>query len=122
MVRSVVRDGGNRGGGRSITALYVLCCSVGWTAFDVGDTCRECGEIGPEFGEVGVGEMSKTTAVIHELTAVFDQFTGCDLIHLFHLCVQACRSLSDEVGSGRNAFVQIAEDSILRHDVLLGVI
>jgi len=50
MVRSVVRDGGNRGGGRSITALYVLCCSVGWTAFDVGDTCCECVEIGPSLG------------------------------------------------------------------------
>ena len=55
MVRSVVRDGGNRGGGRSITALYVLCCSVGWMAFNVGDMCPECIEIGPEFGELGVG-------------------------------------------------------------------
>ena len=99
-------------------SLRCTSCVVvlGGRGFDGGDTCCECGEIGLEFGEVGVGEMAKTTAIIHEATAVFDQFTGCDLVHLFHLCIQACGSVSDEVGGGCNVFVQVVEDSIRHRD------
>ena len=99
--------------------MYVLCCSVGWTAFDVGDTCRECVESGLDFGELGAAEVSETTAVIHEAMAVFDQFISCDLVNRFHLRIQACSSVSDEDNGGRNLLVQVAEGSIRRRDALI---
>ena len=119
MVQIVVRNGGV---GRSIAVSYVLCCRIGWMAFDGGDLCLECVKVGPKLGELGdqgLGKMPEATAVIHEATAVIDQLICCDLVNLFHLCVQARGSVSDEVGGSRNAFVQVAEDFISRHDALI---
>jgi len=53
------------------------------------------------------------------VTAVINQLICCDLVNLFHLCVQVSGSVSDEVGGSRNAFVQVAEDSISRRDALI---
>ena len=64
MVRSVVRDRGDRGGRRSITVSYVLCCRVGWMAFDVVDTCRKCVKDGPKLGDQGFSKMPEATAII----------------------------------------------------------
>jgi hypothetical protein len=64
--RSVVRNGivsngGDRGGGRSIPT------------FDGGDTSCESVKVGPEPGNLGVGEMPEATAIIHEATAIINQ-------------------------------------------------
>ena len=63
--------------------------------------------------------MPEATAVINEATAVIDQLICCDLVNLFHLCIQVRGSGSDEVGGSRNVFVHVAEDSISRRDVLI---
>ena len=61
----VIRNGGDRGGGRSIP---------GWTTFDGGNAGFESVKVGPKPGNQCVGEMPEATAVIHEATAVIDQF------------------------------------------------
>jgi hypothetical protein len=116
MVRIVVCDRGVR---RSITVTYVLCCSVGWAAFDVGDTCRKCVESGLDFGELGAGDMSETTAVVHEFTAVFDQLICRDRVNPFYSFVQARGSGGDEVGGSCNAFVHVREDPVSRRDAII---
>ena len=101
--RIVVCD---RGVGRSITVAYVLGCTVGWMAFDGGDTSLACVQVRPKLWDHCVGEMPEATAVIREATAVLDQLICRDHVNLFHLCVQARGSGSDEVGGTQNACVQ----------------
>ena len=102
MVRSVIRDGG---GGRSITVSYIVCCRIGWTTFDGGDTCCKCVKAGPKLGDQGVGKMTEATAVIHEVTAVVDQLVCCDLVNHFYLCVQTAEGSI----SRRDSFIQVSE-------------
>jgi hypothetical protein len=94
----VVRNGGDRGGGRSIP---------GWATFDGGNAGFESGKVGPKPGDQCVGEMPEATAVTHEAAAVIDQFV-----------VKACGSGRDEVGDSCNATVHVAEGSISRRDAL----
>jgi hypothetical protein len=94
----VVRNGGDRGGGRSIP---------GWATFDGGNAGFESGKVGPKPGDQCVGEMPEATAVTHEAAAVIDQFV-----------VKACGSGRDEVGDICNATVHVAEGSISRRDTL----
>jgi hypothetical protein len=79
---------------------------VGWTAFDGGDTSLACVKVRPKLWDQGVGEIPEATAVVREATAVLDQLICRDHVNLFHLCVQARDSGSDEVGGTHNAFVQ----------------
>jgi hypothetical protein len=61
--------------------------------------------------------MPEATAVGREATAVLDQFSCRDHVDLFHLCVQARGSGSDEVGSRRDAAVEVAEGVNSRRDM-----
>jgi hypothetical protein len=94
----VVRNGGDRGGGRSIP---------GWTTFDGGNASFESVKVGPKPGNQCVGEMPEATAVTHEAATVIDQFV-----------VKACGSSRDEVGDICNATVHVAAGSISRRDAL----
>ena len=97
---SVVRNGavGNgddRGGGGNIPIVDGFYAS------------SESVKVGPKPGNQGFGNMSEATAVIHEATAVIEQFI-----------VEASGSGVDVIGGSCNATVHVAEGAISRRDTL----